>query len=91
MDLTPWKLDFKPGWDLHFKKFDNSTRKHILNKLNQMKQPLGARGLHSSEFQVEEVGQYRIAFIEDETTKTKFVHFVGDHKQYEKWYKSIQL
>ncbi|MFH1234873.1 MAG: hypothetical protein V1493_04655 [Candidatus Diapherotrites archaeon] len=87
MDLAPWKLEFKPDWGKHFKKFDSSEQKKILKKFGQMEQPLSARGLRSSRYQVEEVGQYRIAFIQDEESRTKKIHFVGNHKQYEKWYK----
>ena len=88
MRLLPWKLMFKSGWDKHLKKFDKSTQKQILRKLEKMEQPLLARGLHSSRYQVEEAGQYRIAFIQNIKTKTKYIHFIGNHKQYEKWYKS---
>jgi hypothetical protein len=45
------------------------------------------RRLHQSKFCVEEVGQYRICFVVEEETKTKSIHFIGNHKQYEKWYK----
>lgn len=83
----PWKVKFEPGWDNYFKKFDKSVQQQILKKFEKMKNPLIARGLHSSRCQVEEVGQYRIAFIQEEETMTKYVHFVGNHKQYEKWYK----
>lgn len=86
LDLTRWALDFKPGWDEHFKKFDKTVRQQILKKLEQMKQPLQARGLHSSRYQVEESGPHRICFIQDDATRTKSIHFVGNHKQYEKWY-----
>ncbi len=89
MELSPWNIQFKPGWDKFFKAFDKSTQQSILKKFNQMKQPLNARGLRASDFKVEEVGQYRIAFIEDKVNQTKFIHFVGDHKQYEKWYKTL--
>lgn len=85
MDLTPWKVEFKPGWDVHFAKLDKSIRLQIMKKFDQMEQPPRGRGLHSSRFKVEEVGQYRIAFIENQEKKTKFIHFVGDHKQYDKW------
>ena len=88
MNLEPWKLEFKPGWNECFQKFDKATQQRILKKLEQMKQPLQARGLHASRFQVEEAGQHRIAFIQSEATRTKPLHFVGDHKQYEKWYRS---
>jgi len=84
--LEQWELVFNPGWDNHFTKFDKETQKRILKKLEQMKQPLTARGLQSSRYQVEEVGQNRIAFIQKEAEKTKTIYFVGNHKQYEKWY-----
>lgn len=51
-----------------------------------MKQPAKPRGLHASKYLVEEVGQYRIAYEADGEIHAKFVHFIGNHKQYEKWY-----
>jgi mRNA-degrading endonuclease RelE of RelBE toxin-antitoxin system len=86
LKLSKWKLSFKPGWDIYFKKFDNSIQKKILKKFNQMKESLQARGLHNTKILVEEIGQYRIAFIKNEENKTKLIHFIGNHKQYEKWY-----
>ncbi len=88
MDLTNWTITYKPGWDEHFQKFDRSIQMEILKKLDHMKQPLVARGLHNSHYQVEGVGQYRIAFYQNNKTKTKEIHFVGNHKQYEDWYRS---
>jgi len=87
LDLKQWELVFKPGWDNNFKKFDKSIQTIILNKLEKMKEPSIGRGLHSSRYQIEEAGQYRIAFILDEKNRTKAIHFIGNHKQYEKWYK----
>lgn len=89
MELTPWTVVLKPGWDCFFKKFDKQIQKQIMNKIDQMEQPLHSRGLHSLRFLVEEVGQCRIAFEIDEISRTKFIHFVGNHKQYEKWYKKF--
>lgn len=54
-----------------------------------MELPLSERGLSSSRFYVEEVGQYRIAYIKDEKKRVKKIHFVGTHKQYERWYTSL--
>jgi len=88
LELTPWRVGLKPGWDIHFRKFDSNTQLMIMKKLDQMAQPLAGRGLHSCRYQVEEIGQYRIAFECNESTRTKSIHFVGNHKQYEKWYKS---
>ncbi|HLC48042.1 MAG TPA: hypothetical protein VJI13_03115 [Candidatus Norongarragalinales archaeon] len=86
MELKQWRLEFKPGWDTHFKGFDKSTQQRIMNKFDQMKSPLQGRGLHGSRFKVEEVGGYRIAFIGDEPMQARKIHFVGSHKQYERWY-----
>jgi len=85
--LDPWKLLFRKNWDKHFKKFDKPTQEKILAKFEQMKQSLASRGLHSSKYLVEEAGQYRIAFIQNNSMRTKDIHFVGNHKQYEKWLK----
>jgi len=88
LKLINWKLKFKLNWDSNFKKFDRNTQKKILKKFEQLKQPLASRGLHSSKYVVEEVGQFRIVFIQDYELKIHFIHFVGNHKQYEKWYKN---
>lgn len=88
VDLAPWRLAFKTGWDVHFLQFDKTIQQRILNKLQQMKQPLAGRGLHGNRFLVEETGQCRIVYEEDSATRTKRIHFVGNHKQYEEWYRS---
>jgi mRNA-degrading endonuclease RelE of RelBE toxin-antitoxin system len=86
LDLINWNLEFKQGWDEHFKHFDKAIQSRIIKKLEQMKSPLQGRGLNSSNYKVEEVGGYRIAYIEDQNSHTKRIHFVGNHKQYEQWY-----
>jgi mRNA-degrading endonuclease RelE of RelBE toxin-antitoxin system len=88
MDLRPWKVTLLEGWDAQYKKFDTETKRRISKKVDQMENPLRGRGLCSSKLCVEEVGQYRIAFCVNEETRTKEIHFVGNHKQYEKWYKA---
>ena len=88
LKLEPWKLKFREGWNKHFKKFDKTIQDKILKKIKQMKETLNARTMRSSRYRIEEVGQYRIAFIQDEKTRTRKIHFIGNHKQYEKWYKT---
>jgi len=87
LELVLWKLVFKNGWDKYFEKLDNSVQQRILKKFEQIKQPLQARGLKASKIVIEEVGQYRIAFYQNEKKQQKEIHFVGNHKQYERWYK----
>jgi mRNA-degrading endonuclease RelE of RelBE toxin-antitoxin system len=91
MELKNWKLEFKPGWDSHFKDFDRQTQLRILKKFEQMKNPLQGRGLHSSRIKIEEVGNYRIGYIEDSASNTRRIYFVGDHKQYERWYLELEI
>jgi mRNA-degrading endonuclease RelE of RelBE toxin-antitoxin system len=82
-----WNIEQIPGWDKYFRKFDKGIQHQILKKISQLMTTSNHRRLHQSKFCVEEVGQYRICFIITEETKTKYIHFIGNHKQYEKWYK----
>ena len=72
---------------MYFKDFDKGIKDQILKKIDQMENDLKPRGFHNSRYCIEEVGQYRIAYILDEMAKTKTIYFIGKHKQYEKWYK----
>jgi mRNA-degrading endonuclease HigB of HigAB toxin-antitoxin module len=83
-----WSIEQIPGWDRYFRKFDKEIQLQILKKISQLIATSSHRRLHQSKFCVEEVGQYRICFIIEEETRKKYIHFVGNHKQYEKWYKS---
>lgn len=82
-----WKIEYNDGWDKYFIKFEEFIQIQILKKINQIKNINLHRRLHKSRYCVEEVGQYRICFIVDFNTHTKRIYFVGNHKQYEKWYK----
>ncbi len=86
MDLRPWSIAYLNGWDENLYGFPTQIQDQILKKIEQMKQPLQGRGLHHSRILVEEVGEHRIAYSINQSTRTKEIHFVGDHKQYEKWY-----
>lgn len=90
MTLNEWEIKYYPGWDKHFKKFDSNIQITILKKIKQMKQDLKPRRLHRSNYLVEEIGQYRIAYIIDEINLIKKIHFIGNHKQYEKWYRTLE-
>ena len=90
MDLQNHSLRFDEEWDRHFKKFDASVQQQIMNKINQLRQPMKHRHMKQGlPYFVEEVGGYRITFEVDEQTKMKIIRFVGNHKQYEKWHSSI--
>ncbi|MDO8627868.1 MAG: hypothetical protein Q7K42_05355 [Candidatus Diapherotrites archaeon] len=68
-------------------KLDKSIQIIIVKKLVQMEsKKIGRHLKHGSPFFVEEIGQYRIAFKVLDANKEKKVYFIGDHKEYEKWY-----
>ena len=87
--MPDYFLIFKPGWDKYYSKMDNSVQTIIWKKIQQQKNETKIRHLkHGVEFYVVETGQYRIAIKINEKEKTKTIHFAGNHKQYENWFKT---
>jgi len=90
MKLVEWKIEFRKDWNKYFKKFDSNTQKKIFKKLKKMAETMKPRGLHRSRFCVEEVNQYRIVYTYDDKTNMKSIYFIGNYKQYEKWFRSLE-
>lgn len=66
---------------------DFSVREKMLKRIARMQdEPTGRHLRRGVPFFVIEVGQYRIAYYCDENKKEKEIYFVGDHKEYQKWY-----
>lgn len=85
-----YKVNFVEGWDKNFKKFDKNTQQIIIKKIEKQIEETKTRHLKLGvEFYVVELGQYRIAIKIEEERKIKEVWFVGNHKQYKKWYKGF--
>jgi len=85
--MPPYDVLFEEEAERTLGKMDKSVRQRILKKAIQLESDDStSRHLrHGLPYFVEEVGGYRIAFaIRD---KQKLVLFVGDHKQYERWYR----
>lgn len=90
MNLTFYSIRYEPGWDIHYLSMDNSTQIKIYKKILQLKKPLKGRHLKFGvPCFVEEVGQYRIVYKQLDELQIRKIIFVGDHKQYEQWYKSV--
>ncbi len=72
---------------------DHSLKIPILKKLKQLERDdLPSRHLqHGLPYFVEDVSGFRIAFTKDDGTKVKKVWFIGDHKEYEKWFRSVDV
>ncbi|VVB65711.1 Uncharacterised protein [Candidatus Gugararchaeum adminiculabundum] len=85
-----YTLIFRENWDRYFSKMDRMTQERIWKKIMQLKNEGSYRGLrYGVNLCVVEVGQHRICFSVDEKQKTKKIYFIGDHKEYEKWYMSF--
>ena len=83
-------VEFSPGWDKHFSKFDSSEKERILKKINQLPFLQNQRHLRCGlPYFVTQTGQYRITY--EEIGSTRKVMFAGNHKQYEKWLRELQL
>ena len=84
--MSEYSLEFAQEWEKCFERLDKGVRARVWKKIQQLKTPSHSRHLRQGfDFFVSEVGQYRIAYKIDERKKVKVVHFVGNHKEYEKW------
>jgi hypothetical protein len=87
-DNLMYKLDYVNDWDKYFKKMNKELQLKIWKKtqqLTKLEQPRHMKlGLP---YFVVETNQYRITFKQE--NKKRMIYFVGNHKQYEKWYLSL--
>lgn len=69
---------------------DFSIREQILKRIKRMESgPAGRHLKYGLPYCIEEIGQYRIAYTSNEQSKEKIIYFVGNHKDYEKWFKQF--
>ncbi len=75
---------FADGWEHHFSALDNSVKRNILHKIEQMREkPPGRHLRFGTDFFVEEMGQCRILYVVDGNLKV--IYFAGTHKDYERY------
>ena len=87
--MEEYEILFDPDWDKYFQKLDRSIQIRIAKTINKLGENVPARHLKQGlPFYVTEIGQYRICFKIDKEKKIKILYFAGDHKDYEKWYRS---
>lgn len=87
--MKEYTILFDPDWDEHFQKLDRSVQTRIVKLINKLKGDVPARHLkHGLPYYAIELGQYRICFKIDKEKMAKILYFVGDHKDYERWYRS---
>jgi len=78
------------GWDDFFNLLPKNIQLQVIKKINNICEYPQKRHLKGkASYFVGEVGQYRIIYkIFESNCEVRF-YFVGDHKDYEKWYKSF--
>ncbi|MFA4856080.1 MAG: hypothetical protein WC634_05875 [archaeon] len=88
--INIYKEAYDEEWPQYFDKLDNSTKERVAKKISKILEFPKKRHLsHRARFFVDEVGQHRILYrVFDETNEVRF-YFVGNHKEYEAWYKQF--
>ncbi len=81
-----FELEFDEKWDEYFLSLDKSIQIRIYKKIKQIKHGLSSKHMQKGlPYFKENVGQYRITYVEFSETKIRRLYFVGTHKEYEKW------
>ncbi|MFA5246364.1 MAG: hypothetical protein WC408_00550 [Candidatus Micrarchaeia archaeon] len=84
--MTEYKVTVNEAVEKKLQKMDNAISERLIRLIARMRSTEPGRHLkHGLDFFVEEEGQYRIVFRF--TNQEKRIHFAGDHKEYEKWYR----
>ena len=84
-----FELGFADDWDIPYSKMDAAQKERVWKKIQHLKMLQKARHLKRDlPYFVVETGQYRVAF--KEKGKKRTIHFAGNPKQYEKWYKQFE-
>ena len=85
-----YKATFHEGWQKYFDKLENSIKERVTKKIQKIIQFPHKRHLKKgAKYFVDEVGQHRIIYMLFEENEEVRFFFVGNHKEYEKWYKGF--
>lgn len=81
---------FDEEWPKHFSALDNATKERIVKKIRKLLEFPKKRHLKKgAKFFVDEIGQNRIIYRVFEENKEVRFYFIGNHKEYEKWFKQF--
>jgi mRNA-degrading endonuclease RelE of RelBE toxin-antitoxin system len=83
-----YSATFDEDWPHYFGRLENETKERVAKKIKKILAYPKKRHLkQGTSFFVDEIGQYRILYrVFDSQQEVRF-YFVGNHKEYEKWYK----
>ena len=79
---------FDEKWPEYFAKLDNTIKERVAKKIKKILEFPQKRHLKKgARFFVDEIGQNRIVYRVFEENKEARFYFVGNHKEYERWYR----
>ncbi|MCR4335161.1 MAG: type II toxin-antitoxin system RelE/ParE family toxin [archaeon] len=85
-----YKPTFHKDWPEHFSKLEHLIKERTSKKIQKILEHPQKRHLESrAKYFVDKVGQYRILYMIFEEKQEVRFFFVGNHKEYEKWYKQF--
>lgn len=85
-----YKATFHKDWLECFGKLENTVKERVAKKIKKILEHLQKRHLGgSAKYFVVESGQYRILYMVFEEKQEVRFFFVGNHKEYERWYKQF--
>ncbi|MFH1224714.1 MAG: type II toxin-antitoxin system RelE/ParE family toxin [Candidatus Diapherotrites archaeon] len=87
--IAIYRATYDEDWQKYFNCLDNATKERAAKKIKKILgfPKKGHPGLRARFF-VDEIGRHRIIYrVFGEHEEVKF-YFVGNHKEYEKWYKA---
>ncbi|MDO8554541.1 MAG: hypothetical protein Q7S22_07065 [Candidatus Micrarchaeota archaeon] len=81
-------LEFENDWKKYFRSVPPDIQlrfKKRLEKYENFPTVSFRHEKHGLDYFVDEIGQYRVLFTSEETSKIRRFYFIGDHKEYEKF------
>lgn len=85
-----YKESFDEKWPEYFNCLDNAIKEHVAKKIKKILEFPEKRHLKKgARFFVDEIGQNRIVYRVFEENKEVRFYFIGNHKEYEKWFKQF--
>lgn len=83
-----YALEYDQDWSIYFENVPPDIQQRFLKRREKYSNfPSFAfrHEQHGVEYFVDEIGQYRVLFTSDESTKTRRFYFIGKHKEYDKF------
>ena len=85
-----YTASYDEKWAEYFDKLEYSLQERVAKKIKKILEfPQKRHMKKSARYFVDEVGQYRLVYRIFEEQKEARFYFVGNHKEYEKWYKQF--